>query len=394
MPVSKNLLDKCLTTLYRMATSNPEAITEDIANILSRLVPQAPKKCLVIIRSYIDRIDDIGDPWSVISVLNQQMNSFITSEVAVQYISLIYYLFENIAELKENQLEYYETEFIRCLSNRRVKDDALNAIYRFLAQLSDSLDLNDETTALHLSKPAVQKSVINLLLHCNVLLGPNTLSKLSTIKLHSAAYVILKFSLPADKSKPHESDHSNMVKYPCWLENNQITPALKMRLFLAVLLDKKCRSRLAQLPQTTAYLNFLVETKNGEVMKMISTCVRRLISEESLHNFQESGFFQNYWNTVMEINDQNVTNAAIMCIDKLVKVGFLDDLNIILPTMKKVINFGGGIAEQAIKIVSSSSRFQECVPVLKKHGFPKYFAKLKETRNFTKECRMFEKNIS
>ena len=386
MPVSKELAERCLTTLYRIITSRPEALTDDAINVLSGLVRQEPRKCLIIIKSYIDRMDDLENPWGVISILNEKINHFIKSEIGPQYVSLLFHLFETYQDLKENQLDFYISEFIGYLQDKKIKDQTLVCIYRFLTYLCTDIELDDETTALHLSKKNVQKSVCNLLLHVNVELGPKTIKQLSSIKVHTAAYALLKFAIS-------RNDHSNLVNYGYWLEDNQISAALKLRLFLAVLLDRKCRAKFSLLPQTVDYLSMLIDSKEGEVLKMISTCVRRLVSKDSLENFQRVNFFSKYWNTVLELNDKNVISAGIMCIDKLVKSGYLQDINVIIPTMKDVINLGGGVGEQAIKIIANCSQYPECIPTLKKNRFPKYFQKLKKTHHFTKECAQFEKNI-
>lgn len=394
---NKEFIDDCFNTLYRLVKSSPAKIDRPIIDVFQQFIPHDPVKSFIILNNYYDQYcdvnQDIQDPYYMLELLFLQFRYFIVSNISINFMKLVIYIYLNEESkfTRECTTDEFIQNIINSLSNKKVNYETLCLLYQLLTILNmnnfykiEKIDIDDSIISSHLGDNNVKKDVLNFLFICSIKLGPKTVNKLSGLNHSLPFYILLQFA----RSK---NDHTSLVVSSNWLVKNPKKIILQMRIFLALLIDTKCRKKLSRLRLTMEYLQFLVDKKLEGILKLTSTCARRLIYPESLDNFQKSHFFPKYWEAIKTL-DQSSLSSCIMSIDKLVETGYIDDLNDILSDMSFVINSDGPSSAQAIKIISKASKYPQCKPSLKK--YIKYFAKLKETGDFQNEIQFFEKNIN
>lgn len=396
----KKFIDNCFITLYRLIKNDPEKVDGEIIEVFEQFIPYDPNKSFILISNYYDKYEEdidnnkiIEHPESMIMLLINYFDYFIVSDVSYPFIKLLIYIALNNEKMASQFIgNGLLDNVIGCLSLKKINDvnkqETLSLIYQLLTIISikneSKIEIKDTTIAAHLKKDIVKKNVLNFLLISKIKIGPKTVKILSNINLHRSLYILYQFALS-------DNDHSSMVESSDWLINEiyQTNLVLQMKIFLAVLSDDRCQEKLSRLPQTVQYLLDLVKIKTEELLKLTSTCVRRLMFPSSLDNFQKKHFFKKFWNAIKD--DQSVRGPCIMSIDKLVETGYIDDLNDILADMTNVINASDSSSVQAIKIIANASVYPECRHTLRK--YKKYFNRLSENANFQNECRIFQKNI-
>lgn len=392
----QKFIENCFTTLYRLIKNDPAKIDDAIIEVFQQFITHDPHKSFILISNYYGKyVEDIHqyieNPYTMIGLLISYFDCFIVSDISSEFIKLLIYITLNDEVVTEFFINNgFLDAVVNSLSMKKIKDETLSYIYHLLLilsyQNSQKAEIKDTIIASHLKKDIVKKNVLNFLLVSKAKIGPKTVKALSNINLHRSLYILFQFALS-------KGDHTSLVESSDWLVNKiyQTNPVLQMRIFLALLADDNCRERLSRLPQTVTYLLDLVKIGTDELLKLTSTCVRRLIFPDSLDIFQKNHFFKKYWE-VIKSYDHSIRNPCIMSIDKLVETGYIEDLNDILSDMTIIINSDDSVsAGQAIKIIAKASAHPECKHVLRK--YKKYFNKLKETGDFQKECQMFQKNI-
>lgn len=395
----KHFLNQCFTSLYYLTKDDIKKVSKEIEAIFPTLISTNPAKALTILSFFCVQDWDSRDFWEIVLNLVKLIRVFVTNRsCGSKYVQFMGFLLETDQELGRAFIDHHLKKYVLASLSLKIPDDnVIRQLYQLLMLIEakikefeiieeddDDNKPEDAVIANHLEKKSIQNDVISYLLTCNIPLGVKTIETLSKIKSKNAGYVLLNFALCP-------IDHSSLTESLLWIESKRISPEIQIRLFLAVLKDKSTRPSLSQSSQVLNFLCRLIETNNKEIYKMLSTCVRRLVNENSLEHFQSCHFFKKYWTSVMEMNESGVVDASIMCIDKLAETGYIADLNDVIPTLKQVINSYQQSAEQAIKILATCSQYPECRDALLKYR--KYFAKLRETNDFDEECGQFEQNI-
>jgi hypothetical protein len=154
-----------------------------------------------------------------------------------------------------------------------------------------------------------------------------------------------------------------------------------LRIFLTILLNHGLRMDLVQLAETQIFLSRLADIGDPEVMRLLSTITKRLfISEYVLLRFQGSKFLARLSQKVGELADDDSVQAAVVCLDAFVGVGYVADYVAIVPEFKTVLGRQDKTAAFIIQVIA-------------KNGFPKYFDGLESIQPYQQQCSVFEKNF-
>jgi hypothetical protein len=382
---------QALELLYHVADTEPESFDGQLVDLLRSLIPGDPTGTLAIIAKYLSHFDELHEPWPVIDILFSFDRRFIRSVAAADFVNLIFSVCAH-PEVQEARHQQFTDVLVNACT--AAEPAVVAASCRALSLTgTEPIDLErvDSVIGRQLINAEVAPSIFQLLLRKGCCIGPLTIEALvaraSTTRDLDACAALLRQAATKEGAFA-------LVQNPKWLVTHGRFSVWALRIFLTILLNHSLRMDLVQLSETQIFLNRLAEIESPEVMKLLSTITKRLvISQDALPKFQTSHFLAHFCKKVIELADGESLQAAMMCLDAFVDVGYIDDYIAIIPELKTVLGRQDKTAAFVIRIIAKMARFPQCCPALAKNGFPRYFDALKGIQAYHQQCSIFEKNF-
>lgn len=387
--VSRQRASDALNALYRVADTSPTSFTQELTELLRTLIRLHPGKSLTVIRRYARHFTDLEEPWSVLDLLHSEYKAFVDSPCAHAFVKTVFWLLDQYEDFRAERADDFTNVLLNVLHNN---DKTLVASsYRTLSFYGSGLiELRDGVTGEHLQDPELSDSVLQLLLRKECLVGRSIIKSLTrlTTSNSDAFFALMKIGVTKHGS-------AALVDEPFWISSKSgLSHVQKLKLLLIAMQNTGLRFGLAKIPDTAAFLTDLCGISDVEISKLLSTVVRRLVvSEDSLKPFENVEFLSLYIGKCVEVGEEAAIEAAVMCLDRFVKCGFVRDMPKVIPYVKEFLKRKDKVAGYSVGIAASMARFPECAVVMKKTGFARYFETLEKTGNFRKECATFSKGM-
>lgn len=431
----KKFADGLFNICYDFAVSFPQAYDQVFTKQFSTLVPENPKKALIVISLYAQHFQNIDNPWPMLDILLQQASNFLNPSISSDYAKLLSYLCTSYSDYRKRRANHCWLQLCELLhldfkpTLLPVYDSLISILYlmdketsnhkshhshihhHLSVQNSQSNQNTEEQSQLNILTPppfeCIEKhlqdpDLVELALrfiqqsrsrfwisNINNTHIPQALLKASIKSEHAALFLT---KLCCDSHVGEQSSNALLVNTK-WLSTPLPTPLDTLRITLAIFRHLKLRETIADSPEWLSFLTMVTKLKNPGTLTIVCTLLRRVkTTSERVMKMSSSGFLNIFFKIAQELGDLVSLNALLLIASTIGKEYYVPELLSICPTIALCVKKKESLINLACAVAADLSKHEKILKNLVALGFKSFFQKNVNDPRFSKSAKRFLDN--
>lgn len=369
---------------------SPNDVSPSSLELMNDLIEKKPSEIAFIFSYYAAQFDKINDPFPAIDTFLNHHKFFLNdSDTSQSYLTIIYYLVTKFPAFCAKKMSDVKTVLSNSIKSKVALQHGLQTLALiYTPDFDDIISFDIVTTGL--TDETIRDLCISLLLRVDKIpFSEDLYTKLLELSKtnEKAARILLKLSECSAQHISHFVDNLD------WLLYDLPTIKQTFTLFLSVFRNNQYRDKICLSDQFINFLNRFTSTHQSYYLSVIPSLLRRFnITKEFAKKLEVNGFFKNYFETAISLNDPEVNMKAAILLDQTARFFFCNDMLLFIPRLREMASINGQ-ADVAISAATSLSYFPAFKITLVRCGFVQAFQYLRNSAVYGDKAKMFLKNI-
>ena len=389
LPINNNeFLDNCFNIYLIIFQNYPKIINNEFISIMKILIEKSIEKSLILFSYIFKIISKDFFPIEYVSLLLNNANFYLKSNISHQFISILFHLYENSIQFKR----IFFNEYISILENSLKLDHifTLENIYYSLSHININFEIDFKILSKHLLITELTKSILSFLILINEIPIDEDLieSLLICCKNHLEAHLCLL------KIAAFEDGTNILLKNPYWISQQNPDLLSTLKLFLACMIHDKYLSKISLFNETYILLYSILKLDDLQMIYFFSIILRKFpISQFVVSNLSKFEIFLILFNLFNKIEDNNILLQILLILNKISENFFTSEYLLIIEKLKLIFLQQSIIFDSIIITIVNFSQYPLCAKKFKDLNLLKYFNQLQNDINFNNYYIKFINNL-
>ncbi|KAH0788922.1 TKL family protein kinase [Histomonas meleagridis] len=374
-----------------VVTQRPTLIDKPFVRYISPFINhEYADKTLRILYPIVQMFDRLSNGWIASDhLIKASTNFFNTSPVL--YLQMLYYLMSNYSQFNNARFEYIIPIFNNYIANSTSSQVIINVYSLMIMFYSPKYNIDPNIILKHLQNPETTTITLSFLIkQKSIHLTKEIMSYLLALlpSNQNAYYTIL---CQCDRTKSGDSLLANGGQ---WILNGKMSVKQVVNLLLVLLVFSELRPIISSFNEIPMFLSQLMHSNDIKMIEVASSIIVKLVSTPmDLHKYEQNGFFTNYQQTVMKLNDKESLSTCFFMIDTLSRIGLISEFLGLVEYFVEFLKTNNCYTLSVLSTLCSLSQYPQTQSILRNTNCAKYIEDLAGIQQYLPYINILRKII-